>query len=142
MIIDEIVASLGWWQWIFALLLLFALWSLFYVLLALRNPLSRGTDEHQVRIKRGLIVLGRIGELSPLFGLLGTVVGLWRLFGEMGEVESLETQQILAAGLGEALSTTVIGLLLALFCLVAHLIVRTILVPKMDGSAEEAEPSP
>lgn len=85
-----------------------------------------GVDEEsrQSKVTVGLMVLSKIGEASPLFGLLGTVIGLWRLFRKLGTAGSLETQQILSAGLGEAMSTTVAGLSLGLFCLVLHLLLR------------------
>lgn len=68
-----------------------------------------------VRLQRGLHVLDSIVAATPLLGLLGTVAGLATLFPEQG----LPDSQTLTRGVGLALSTTMIGLCIAIPSLIA-----------------------
>ena len=67
------------------------------------------------RLQRGLHLLDSVVAAAPLLGLLGTVAGLATLFPEQG----LPDSQTLARGVGLALSTTMIGLCIAIPSLVA-----------------------
>jgi biopolymer transport protein ExbB len=69
------------------------------------------------RFERGLGVLDTIVTASPLLGLLGTVTGIIRAFGALGEVQNQAVH--LSSGIAEALYTTAFGLSIAiptLFC--------------------------
>jgi biopolymer transport protein ExbB len=58
--------------------------------------------------------------ISPLLGLLGAVTGLVRVFGNIGN-GAMSTSDLkgIASGIGEALSTTIVGLAIAIAALVA-----------------------
>ncbi|TMM45243.1 MotA/TolQ/ExbB proton channel family protein [Colwellia ponticola] len=62
----------------------------------------------------GLRVLTIIGVISPLIGLLGTVLGLIDMFKNLGTMNGVIAPAQLADGLGLAMSTTAAGLLVAL----------------------------
>ncbi len=64
--------------------------------------------------------LGTISVVSPLFGLLGTVVGMVVIFNRVSGSDSLSTPQQLAGGIGTALYTTVFGLFVAIPALIFH----------------------
>ena len=75
------------------------------------------------RLEKYLSVLGTVTHVSPLLGLLGTVTGMVSAFqviqekaGNLGPVNPGD----LAAGIWEALLTTVIGLCVAIPALVAY----------------------
>ena len=68
-----------------------------------------------VRLQRGLHLLDSVVAAAPLLGLLGTVTGLATLFPEQG----LPDSQTLTRGVGLALSTTMIGLCVAIPALIA-----------------------
>ena len=55
-----------------------------------------------------------IGILSPMFGLLGTVLGLISMFQGIAGTPGPVTPDILAAGLWEAMFTTAFGLIVAI----------------------------
>ena len=57
---------------------------------------------------------------APLLGLLGAVTGLVRVFGNIGN-GAMSTSDLkgIASGIGEALSTTIVGLAIAIAALVA-----------------------
>jgi biopolymer transport protein ExbB len=71
-----------------------------------------------VRLERGLVILEIVVGIGPLLGLVGTVHGLIRLFGELGQA-GLTDNTKLAAGISVALNTTLMGLLVAIPALVA-----------------------
>jgi biopolymer transport protein ExbB len=71
-----------------------------------------------VKLERGLVVLEIVVGIGPLMGLVGTVHGLIRLFGELGAA-GLTDNTRLAAGISIALNTTLMGLVVAIPALVA-----------------------
>lgn len=62
----------------------------------------------------GLRILTIIGVISPLIGLLGTVLGLIDMFKNLSTMNGVIAPAQLADGLGLAMSTTAAGLLVAL----------------------------
>jgi len=72
------------------------------------------------RLEYGLGGLALIATLGPLFGLLGTVVGIILIFGQLTATGGLASPQQLAGGIGTALYTTVGGLLIGVLALVSH----------------------
>jgi biopolymer transport protein ExbB len=66
------------------------------------------------RLERGLFLLDTIVGVAPLLGLLGTVYGLFILFPE----EGMPSTAALTRGVGLALTTTMIGLFIAIPALV------------------------
>jgi biopolymer transport protein ExbB len=71
-----------------------------------------------VKLERGLVILEIVVGIGPLLGLVGTVHGLIRLFGQLGQ-SGLTDNTKLAAGISVALNTTLMGLLVAIPALVA-----------------------
>lgn len=66
------------------------------------------------QLHSGLRVLGLIGVISPLIGLLGTVLGLIEMFKGIALASGNVTPNDLADGLGLAMRTTAAGLIIAL----------------------------
>lgn len=74
-----------------------------------------------VRLERGLVFLEVVTGLGPLLGLMGTILGLIRIFGAAGHADELSTQSTqIAAGIAEAMYCTVAGLVVAIPALIAH----------------------
>lgn len=72
-------------------------------------------------LERRLGSLALIARMAPLLGLLGTVVGLIRVFMEFSRVSGDKMgHALLAGGIYEALITTVTGLVIALPVMMAH----------------------
>jgi len=70
-------------------------------------------------IKKNLNMLGTIATISPLLGLLGTVVGMITAFTGLTETSGANPD-LLAAGISQALITTAFGLMIAVPGLVLH----------------------
>lgn len=71
-------------------------------------------------LERYLTSLGTIASISPFLGLLGTVVGLLKVFDAMAQAGGVTNAAILSEGIHNALITTVAGLCVAIPCLVAY----------------------
>ena len=83
------------------------------------------TGRHVVhRLERFLNTLGTIALISPLLGLLGTVIGLIRMFLAV-MVHGIGDAQQMAGGIGEALVCTALGLVVAVPAYVFHRFFRS-----------------
>ncbi|MCU0770945.1 MAG: MotA/TolQ/ExbB proton channel family protein [Verrucomicrobia bacterium] len=71
-----------------------------------------------VKLERGLVVLEVIVGIAPLLGLVGTIAGMMSLFGGLGET-GLSDTAALAKGIGLILNATLMGLLIAIPCLIS-----------------------
>jgi biopolymer transport protein ExbB len=70
-------------------------------------------------LERYLNTLGTIAAVTPLLGLLGTVVGMIKVFAEI-MVRGTGNASVLAGGISEALVTTAAGLSVAIPALIMH----------------------
>ena len=73
---------------------------------------------------RYLNTLGTIAAISPLLGLLGTVIGMIKVFAAITN-EGIGDATILAGGISEALLTTAAGLSVAIPTLMFHRFFRS-----------------
>lgn len=79
--------------------------------------IDQGRQEIGV-LERGLTVLETIAGIAPLMGLMGTVLGMIKVFSVISE-QGLGQTQLLSGGISEALITTVVGLAIAIPTLIA-----------------------
>jgi len=70
-----------------------------------------------------LTILRLISVISPLLGLLGTVLGITRVFREIS-LQAAVDNAALAGGIWEALITTIMGLTVAIPTLVFYYLIR------------------
>jgi biopolymer transport protein ExbB len=88
-----------------------------------RDNLESKVEEKAVEVKysleKNLTMLGTIATISPLLGLLGTVVGMITAFTGLTETSGTNPD-LLAAGISQALITTAFGLMIAVPGLVLH----------------------
>src|SRR5438309_569935 len=75
------------------------------------------------RMERGLTSLALIAELGPLLGLLGTVHGMLRLFGDVA-THGMSDPTMISHGIFEALHATFAGLAVAVPALIAYMFLR------------------
>ena len=85
----------------------------------LESKIEEKAMEVKYTLERNLTMLGTIATISPLLGLLGTVVGMITAFSGLTETSGANPD-LLAAGISQALITTAFGLLIAVPGLVLH----------------------
>ena len=72
-------------------------------------------------LRRYLRLFNGISTISPLLGLLGTVVGMIRAFNAIATADAMGRPELLAAGISQALLTTAAGLTVAIPAIIAYL---------------------
>jgi biopolymer transport protein TolQ len=106
---------------------------------ALRLVMEKEEAEERDELARGISWLAMIGSVSPLLGLLGTVIGIMNVFLGIAEAGSGNIAAV-APGVGEALITTVVGLFVAIPAVIAynHFVTRLNLVTgELEGFSSE-----
>ena len=68
--------------------------------------------DQRTKLERHLGILGTLGNIAPLIGLFGTVVGIIRAFHSLA-VAGSAGPSVISAGIAEALITTASGLVVA-----------------------------
>jgi len=86
---------------------------------ALRMVLEKEESEERDELAQGLTWLAVIGSVSPLMGLLGTVIGIMNTFFGIAASGSTNLGAV-APGVGEALITTVAGLFVAIPAVIGY----------------------
>jgi len=86
----------------------------------LRMDVVKQVGSHALeKVEARLRILAAIAHLSPLIGLLGTVVGMVVAFARIQALQGTVKPADLAGGIWEALLTTVFGLMVAIPCMAA-----------------------
>ncbi len=101
---------------------------------AVDSSLKAALLEEEVRLSKGLGILGITAQIAPLLGLLGTVSGMIKAFNVLAS-QGQTTAKLLAGGIGEALFTTAAGLIVAIPALIAY----HYLAGKVDDLISELE---
>jgi biopolymer transport protein ExbB len=86
----------------------------------LETVMVHATEEEVRGLSRYLQILATIGNIAPLLGLLGTVLGMIKAFMVIQEMGGKVNAAVLAGGIWEAMLTTALGLSVALPVMVAH----------------------
>jgi len=87
---------------------------------AVEKSAEEATAEQASRMYRKVEYLNVIGNIAPMLGLLGTVVGMVIAFQQIADSAGYGRASELAGGIYLALVTTVEGLVVAIPCLAAH----------------------
>ena len=80
----------------------------------LREEAERIANFQLVRLRRHLRTLEVIASISPLLGLLGTVIGMIAAFQQLQQGSGAVDPKVLSGGIWEALLTTAAGLVVAI----------------------------
>lgn len=108
---------------------------------AVEKSLEDAAGEQSARLFRKIEYLSVIGNIAPMVGLLGTVVGMIFAFQEVANTQGAARAAELASGIYQALVTTVGGLLVAIPALAAYAVLRNRvegLVAEVAGQAVAA----
>ena len=77
-------------------------------------------QEYFVRLERGLAILDTTTTISPLLGLLGTILGMIGAFNAISAQTQNGNADGVLQGVGEALYATAAGIVIAVVCFVAY----------------------
>jgi biopolymer transport protein ExbB len=81
------------------------------------HAVESAAREETIHLHAGIAVLDTVITIAPLLGLLGTASGLVRIFQGLGDNSD---HLAIAHGIAEALTTTIVGLAIAVPCVIAH----------------------
>ena len=91
--------------------------------------------QYEVRfLEKGMGLLETIAGIAPLMGLLGTVIGIIKVFSKIEEV-GLKDPGVFSGGISEALITTAVGLVIGIIVLVSY----NLLTKKAENLVAEIE---
>jgi biopolymer transport protein ExbB len=93
---------------------------------SMKEAMETAIGEQTAEQFRKIEYLNIIGNLGPLLGLLGTVLGMIEAFAAMQAAEGSASPADLAGGISRALAHTFLGLFLAVPCLACFGVLRTI----------------
>ncbi|MEM9412131.1 MAG: MotA/TolQ/ExbB proton channel family protein [Planctomycetota bacterium] len=99
-----------------------------------RSAVEEAGEDQTGKLYRRTEVLHVIGSIAPMLGLTGTVLGMIDAFMTISALEGMASPQQLAGGIGQALTTTLLGLLVAIPSMVAFSYFRN----KIDSIVSEA----
>lgn len=78
---------------------------------------ARGQEK--LKLERGLIFLGTLGNNAPFIGLFGTVLGIINAFRDLSQTDMAKAGAGIMGSISEALVATAVGLLLAIPAVIA-----------------------
>ncbi len=91
-------------------------------------------EDQTGRLYRKTEVLGVIGSIAPMLGLTGTVLGMIKAFDKIASTGGTARPDQLAGGIGQALVTTLMGLIVAIPAMIAFSYFRN----RIDSVVAEA----
>lgn len=84
------------------------------------NAMEHATFSAVPKVAKFVPLLSTTANVATLLGLLGTISGLITSFGALADYAGEQKQELLAAGISEALNATFFGLMTALVSLMAY----------------------
>ncbi|HEX2870338.1 MAG TPA: MotA/TolQ/ExbB proton channel family protein [Polyangiaceae bacterium] len=89
--------------------------------------LSEKLAELKPQSEKRIGALWSLANIATLIGLLGTVSGLIATFGSIAApgLSQSDKQRMLSNGIAEAMYNTALGLGIAVFCMITHIILHT-----------------
>jgi biopolymer transport protein ExbB len=89
--------------------------------------LSERLSELKPQAEKRVGALWSLANIATLIGLLGTVSGLIATFSAISQagLSQADKQRLLSNGIAEAMYNTALGLGIAVFCMIAHIILHT-----------------
>jgi biopolymer transport protein ExbB len=92
------------------------------------------------KLEKGMALLATISGAAPMLGFLGTVTGMIRTFNQMQDAGQQITADLLSGGIGEAMMTTVAGLVVGIFAYISYNLLSSMInkvVYKMEATSVE-----
>ncbi|MFO0261061.1 MAG: MotA/TolQ/ExbB proton channel family protein [Planctomycetota bacterium] len=106
---------------------------------AVAKAVEEALAEQAARLQRKVEYLSVIGNIAPMLGLLGTVVGMVLAFREVASTQGMASAPQLAEGIYQALVTTIGGLVIAIPAISAYAIFRNRIDQYIAEAAYQAQ---
>jgi len=97
------------------------------------EAMEEAGEVESAHLHRKISLISLIAAISPMLGLLGTVIGMVTAFNVIAISKTSPKPKELAGGISQALMTTMMGLIVAIPMTVAYFIFKT----KIDSAAVE-----
>ena len=82
--------------------------------------LAKAVRQNRPQVEVGLLFLGTLGNNAPFIGLFGTVLGIMTSFRQLGASQGASGMDSVMGTIGEALTATAIGILVALPAVIGY----------------------
>ncbi len=108
----------------------------------IQNALEEATLEVVPQIVKRTASLQQLANIATLLGLLGTIIGLIEAFAALKSATPDKRQELLSAGIALAMNTTAFGLIVAIPCLVAYMMLAGMtkkIIDEIDQHAVKLE---
>jgi biopolymer transport protein ExbB len=86
----------------------------------IENGIELAVGKAVQSVQRGTQFLATIANVATLLGLLGTIAGLIQSFQAVGQADPAQKANLLTAGISQAMNATMMGLAVAIPCMVAY----------------------
>ncbi|MCA9552523.1 MAG: MotA/TolQ/ExbB proton channel family protein [Myxococcales bacterium] len=93
--------------------------------LEIGNAIEEETLAVTPQVMKRVAALWSLANIAVLVGLFGTVLGLIKAFKAIGFAAPEQKQALLTNGISEAMNNTAFGLLIAVICIVGHLVISS-----------------
>ncbi len=88
--------------------------------IVIEDGLRIATHQAQGLVQKRIGYLATIANVSTLLGLFGTILGLIHSFEAVGHADAQQKSALLAAGISSAMNATLLGLGVAIPCMIAY----------------------
>ncbi|MBA4685301.1 MAG: MotA/TolQ/ExbB proton channel family protein [Planctomycetes bacterium] len=99
----------------------------------IEEAMEEAGEMESSELHRKISYISLIAAISPMLGLLGTVMGMVGAFNVIATSKTSPKPKDLASGISEALMTTMMGLIVAIPMTISYFILKTII----DGASVE-----
>lgn len=90
----------------------------------IQEAVASSADMETEKLMQKVNYLNVCGQIAPMLGLLGTVVGMVFAFDSLATATGAAKSRLLAQNISTALWTTVVGLLISVPCLIAYTLIK------------------
>jgi biopolymer transport protein ExbB len=85
----------------------------------IREAMNKSGSNEIAKLEKGLNVLNIIGRIAPMFGFIGTIIGVIVIFYDIAQVKTVEIE-VISKGLYQKMISSASGLVVGVFAFVCY----------------------